>query len=199
MPAEVSFTPFAAEGRGTTVKEKQSQPLLLWSPSEAPTYDSGLTAASSRVPLVANSPPANLASAGRRVVDLDGDRIAGLIFAGTNAADEVFDWQVIGWKPAPGLSDNNVGLWIPHLLLVGNATLGAMSGIANSIVPTEGTWLFADSITITTDNTESPGNAHKDNADAIAWIQFRVGGYSKLEIQTSLTTAAKANALLWTK
>ena len=104
------------------------------------------------------------------------------IFAGTDAADETVNYQVVAWT-------YGCGVYIPHVIASGAYTLGAMPMTVAGLDTTA--TLLADTIT---DTLSMPGVLERSTAantccDLTVWP----GGAQYLTVETDLGTAAAAS------
>ena len=120
------------------------------------------------------------------------DGAASLIFAfgGTDAANEIINYQVVGYYELSG-GTKDKKIYMPHVLAAGAATLGVKTfGFAGAALEAA-TSLFADTITDTAATKRarvySPAN------DSIAFLEVDVRGMIAVEVQTDLNTAASAS------
>ena len=153
--------------------------------------------------LAANSTAASFASKIITATEPTGDGIVDVILSGTvegpanvlivpfgrDAANETFDFRVIGWHWIDTSGDD---LWMPTTLLEATATLGTGTGVAGHAVLSDSE-LIADTIDVTgglgARDKYSPAN------NTIAWVSCDLMGAQKLEISGDLTGAAQMNWL----
>ena len=112
---------------------------------------------------------------------------AGLIFFGTDAANETFDVRVWGWS---SVEDS---LWVPFLLADVTCTLGSTQGVAGEAI--------TDSDFIVDTITGNSGDAGREiispTGDLVASLHVENRGANRLEVEFDMTGAADANALYW--
>ena len=109
--------------------------------------------------------------------------------AGTDAADETINYQVIAWYLIGGKKGRN--LYLPMLVAKGVATLGAMV-VPAAMIATGGK--FADTITqtLTVDGTVAVSPAD----DSAAMLEVDLRGAVFVSIETDLGTGAAADVLI---
>lgn len=113
-----------------------------------------------------------------------------LLFAGTDAADETVNYQVIGWSQAV---ETTPMFWMPAILAKGNYTLGTMTfGAAGNLVIPSAT-LFAD--TITEDTGRSGHEIREAVANAVAMLLVDTSNHELITVETDLDTAASATVM----
>ena len=128
-----------------------------------------------------------IGTAAHGVIDTRGQSVARIMFGGTDAADEAFNYQVIAWSQVIGQSAEG---WIPRVIAKGLVTLGAdvyaVAGVGGA------TNFFADTIT----DTILDGATVYTVTDQRAVLEVSVRDAERIEVQTDLTTAAKADAFI---
>ena len=122
--------------------------------------------------------------------------LARFIFAGTDAENEDFQYQIIGWAKY-GRVDGDP-FWLGRILAKGIATLGTLTaGTAGADIEGSGT-LWADTITETIGITGS--QVFSEANDGIAWLEIDCSNCEYLEIQTDrdagISTSATTDALV---
>lgn len=110
-----------------------------------------------------------------------------LVPFGTNAANEVFDMRVWGWRPIGSL-------WIPVLLCELNCTLSATTGVSGYDVAD--TDYLCDTLTITYGNDGTDVAVVSPANDLVAHAIVDVKGFAKVQIIFNIDTSATANCLI---
>jgi hypothetical protein len=112
---------------------------------------------------------------------------------GTDADDETFSVQLLGWRPLT--SSGTAQVWVPSLLCQFAVTLSALTGVNSSDLENEE--FIADTIdtVVGTSAVETISPATDGVANKIATIEIAVQGYPQVEVLFDLTGAASANAL----
>lgn len=118
------------------------------------------------------------------VMDCLDASVARLMFAGTDAANEIVNYQVILWyafRNSEGQLD-----WVGREVANGVATLGTLAG------PTRyGTIFMADGLT---DTVGDDGTVVENPADdGVALLKIRLRGAQYLQVITDINTAATAD------
>ena len=187
-----------AAGSGTFLATAQRTPTLAF--KGGTTNSSALTAMTAKLPTTTK--PVDSISAGRKIIDPGSDNWLYVSFIGGDANNEKGAYGIWGWRKLVAPDPDKADLWIPFQLVRGAMTLSATPvGIAGSAI--DDTWYFADTITVTTDNTYStPGASVVTPADAIGWMFFDFTGAHLIELEMTIngdgTDMSKANALYWT-
>lgn len=111
-----------------------------------------------------------------------------LLFYGTDAADEDFNFRAIGWS-----RDSTGVLWIPVQICTLAVTLGATQGPADGTV-IDDDYFFADTIAVT-DYNSGLADVLSPEDDTVANIILRTQGFQKLEFLYDRVGAASCNCL----
>lgn len=129
---------------------------------------------------------------------------AKILVFGTDDANETGKARVIGWNRVLHTSSDNSDstLWVPFEILEVTATLGAMPGIAGTLV--DENQLFADTMTVdsepvsTADTTNDGASEFLSPADdKAAWVKFCTYGAELLEVIFDRnSSSASLNALI---
>lgn len=115
---------------------------------------------------------------------------------GVGSDNHTFDLRVIGWRKVTG--SGLTSLWVPVVLGQFACTLSTAVGVANT--PVSASNRFADTISRTlgienvADQVVSPAGASLDNL--VGHILMDVKGFSKIELNFDVGTAASGNALV---
>jgi hypothetical protein len=114
---------------------------------------------------------------------------------GTGDANDVFDFDVWGWRRLGSGTPGNT-IWIPSRIAGFTATLGTHTGVAGA--PVVATELFADTLTIratvgeatiTADVTREGTHVVYSPADnTSAWAKICLYGFEKIEVIFDMTT-----------
>lgn len=127
-------------------------------------------------------------TAAHSVQECQGWSRARIMFGGSDAADEAFNYQVILWSNVT--SGENTETWIPRVIASGLVTLGTdvyaaagLGAVAN---------FFADTIT----ETLSEGATVYQPANLRAILEVPLLNAERLEIQTDIATAATADVFV---
>lgn len=162
------------------------------------TNSSAIAAASAKSPTITE--PVSDLSAGRGIIAVSDDNWLMLEFFGTDAANETGGFAVWGWRRVRPSAAGQSPLWVPHLLAQGTFTLGSLAGVAAS--PVDADQLFADGITVSTDNSLSPPSATAlgtgANGAARLALDFEGFALAEVELTTQGGSAASVNGLWWT-
>ena len=119
--------------------------------------------------------------------------LARLMFAGTDAANETINYQVIGWQYYKGNTTPGGDGYVPLLLAKGVATLGSkVLGAAGADVESA-TALAADTITDTLGHAGT--RLFVNAANDTAWLEVDCANCMFIQVQTDLGTAATASAI----
>lgn len=160
------------------------------------TDNGALTAASAKAPRTTKPTTDTESPPGHWVFAPTNEMAVALAMFGTDAANELFDFNVWGWREAWSQSSESK-LWIPHLLLsITGATLSARVGLSGAIIAN--TTFFCDAYTIAADHT--PGDSAEivyNATDGIAALWFDAGGHSIIEVEPKIDTAASCGGM-WT-
>lgn len=120
--------------------------------------------------------------------------LVGLLFIGTDAANETGTVDVMGYHEIKSGTDNETAHW-PLPLLDLAVTLGALKfSEASGIFTTDE--FVADTITITNDYTRGELAKVTTVADATAVVWFDPQGARRLRVETALGTAASLFPIL---
>ena len=112
-----------------------------------------------------------------------------LVFIGTSAANQLFDYRVTGWAKIDTL-------WIPTMLVQGTVTLGAKTGVAAKAVTNS--YYFADTLDVDYPSANLLGQTVSivsPENDLIAHLMIDLRGYSIVTVKFDRDTAASCNAL----
>jgi len=138
------------------------------------------------------SNPACVASLPSNAVRLDdASPLHRFIFGGTDAADEVVNYQVIAWSKFVG-DDGSAPVLVPRLAAKGSFTLGSQTyGSGGANLGASGN-LFADTIT---EDLGSPAvvNVHSPADNTMAWLDLDLSDAFAYEVETDVDTAASAD------
>ena len=127
------------------------------------------------------------------VLSTDDFRLARFIFAGTDAANEIIDYQIVGWMKYRRIDSPQGTFWMPRLLAEGAITLGALALGADGADVESAAALIADAVTET---IGLPGtDAHSPADDTIAVLELATDGCDLIEVETDLNTAATASVI----
>ena len=141
----------------------------------ASTYNTALA-----FPAPMADPPATSATTGIGLVATQGRSHMQVTFAGTDAANETFGYQVIGLLPVKGVAGEG---WIPVRLATGVVTLGAkQTGTAGAFVESATAYL-ADTITETTSSRFADVYSPAD--DTVAVLSIDVSEFQFVYVQVS--------------
>jgi len=118
-----------------------------------------------------------------------------VMIGGSDAADEIINYQVVGWMRIVNVGVSAVGAYIPVLLAQGAATLGSNTyGAGGTNVGATGN-LLADTITNTL-TTHPADRLHSPVDESNAMLELDVTGYSFITVDTDLNDAASADVMV---
>lgn len=107
---------------------------------------------------------------------------------GTDAANEVFDYALIGRWPGKTID----GTWVTSMLAHFTATLGSMTGVANGLVTASE--YYADTLVL--DGGLDSVKVYSPADNSKAWALIDAMGAWSVQLIVNVNTAASGNALV---
>ncbi len=143
-------------------------------------------------PSVAATPPAIATATGTATIDVGKNTVLDVMFAGTSANDQTFDYLEIGWIPVRGGAGQG---YLPVKVAAGTVTLSSLTlGTAGAFL--EGTGSFiADTITETTACPLSQAYSPADNTPAHLILDVSQFHYVTILVSRKDKTAATMDVI----
>lgn len=120
-----------------------------------------------------------------------------LLLVSKAASNAAVNMLIVGWRVLHGVAGSTVGLWIPKPLAQYAFTMGALTGVANSVLGTA--YRFPDTVALTFGNANvsdmylSPVGTYPDLASA--WVRVDAAGHPKIGIYFGDASQAGTNCL----